>query len=127
MALALRRSLDVGMGSSRPAAAALAVLVLSACSTPALQAPSPSVPLAATISNETPAAAATSALDDDWWDGFGDATLARLVKDALSANQDVAMALQRVGQARGSRRASLPAVAHGGRAGCRIAQPKRGA
>jgi NodT family efflux transporter outer membrane factor (OMF) lipoprotein len=100
MALALRRSLDVGMGSSRPAAAALAVLVLSACSTPALQAPSPSVPLAATFSNETPAAAATSALDDDWWDGFGDATLARLVKDALSANQDVAMALQRVGQAR---------------------------
>jgi len=100
MTLALRRSLDVGKGSSRPAAAALAVLILSACSTPALQAPSPSVPLAATFSNEKPAASAVSALDDAWWDGFGDATLARLVKEALSANQDVAMALQRVGQAR---------------------------
>lgn len=98
MTLALRRSLDVGMGSSRPAAAVLAVLILSACSTPALRAPS--VPLAATFANEDPAAPAASALDDTWWDGFGDATLARLVKEALSANQDVAMALQRVGQAR---------------------------
>ena len=99
MTLALRR-LDIGKGSSRPAAAALAVLILSACSTPALEAPSPSVPLAATFSNEKPAASAASALDDAWWDGFGDATLARLVKEALSANQDVAMALQRVQQAR---------------------------
>src|SRR5688500_7921632 len=94
MTLALHRSLDAGMGCSRPAAAALAALILSACSTPALQAPSPSVPLAATFSNEKPAASAASTLDDAWWDGFGDATLARLVKEALSANQDVAMALQ---------------------------------
>lgn len=100
MTLALRRSRDVGMGASRPAAAALAVLILSACSTPSIHAPSPSVPLAATFSNEKPAAPAASALDDAWWDGFGDATLVRLVKEALSANQDVAMALQRVGQAR---------------------------
>ncbi len=100
MTLALRRNLDVGMGSSRPAAAALAVSILSACSTPALQAPSPSVPLAATFSNEPAAAPAASALDDVWWDGFGDLTLARLVKEAWSANQDVAIALQRVGQAR---------------------------
>ncbi len=100
MTLALLRSLDVGIGSSRPAAAVLAVLILSACSTPAPQPPSPSVPLAATFSNEKAAAPAASSLDDAWWDGFGDATLARLVKEALSANQDVAMALQRVGQAR---------------------------
>lgn len=102
MTLALRRSFDVGMGPSRSAAAVLAVSILSACSTPALQAPSPSVPLAASFSNQKPAApsASASALDDAWWDGFGDATLARLVKEALSANQDVAIALQRVGQAR---------------------------
>lgn len=100
MSPALRRSLDVGVGSIRPAAAVLAALILSACATPALRDPSPSVALAATFSNEVPAAPAASALDEAWWDGFGDATLARLVKEALSANQDVAMALQRVGQAR---------------------------
>lgn len=99
MTLASRRNLDVGMGSRRPAAAALAVLILSACATPALQTPSPSVPLAATFSNEPEAAPAASALDDAWWDGFGDPTLAQLVKEAWSANPDVAMALQRVGQA----------------------------
>jgi NodT family efflux transporter outer membrane factor (OMF) lipoprotein len=95
----LRRRLDVGMAGIRPAAAALVVLILSACSTPAMHAPSPSVPLAATFSNEKPADAAV-ALDDDWWDGFGDTTLARLVREALSANQDVDIALERVGQAR---------------------------
>jgi len=96
----LRRGLDAGMGARRSAAAALAVLILSACSTPAILAPSPSVPLAATFSNEKPAAAAAGALDDEWWGGFGDTTLTRLVKDALSANQDVDIALKRVGQAR---------------------------
>lgn len=84
---------------SRPAAV-LAMLILSACSTPAVHAPSPSVPLAATFSNEKPAATAAVALDDAWWDGFGDPTLTRLVREALSANQDVAIALQRVVQAR---------------------------
>jgi NodT family efflux transporter outer membrane factor (OMF) lipoprotein len=82
------------------AAAALSVLILAACSTPALQAPTPSVPLAASFSNEAAAVSAAPAPDDAWWGGFGDATLARLVKEALAANQDVAMALQRVGQAR---------------------------
>src|SRR5689334_1189941 len=95
----MRRRHDVGMRVSRPAAA-LAVLILSACSTPAIHAPSPSVPLAATFSNEKPAATAAVALDDAWWDGFGDPTLTRLVHEALSANQDVAIALQRVVQAR---------------------------
>ncbi len=100
MAPARRRSRD-GLGAGWAAAAALAVSILSACSTPSLQAPSPSVPLAATFANEKPTSAgAAAALDDAWWDGFGDATLARLVKEALSANPDVAMALQRVGQAR---------------------------
>ncbi|WP_395701942.1 efflux transporter outer membrane subunit [Aquabacterium sp.] len=97
---ALRRSLELGIGSSRPAAALLAMSILSACSTPSLQSPSPSLPLAAAFSNAGPAVAAAPALDEAWWNGFGDATLARLVTQALSANQDVAIALQRVGQAR---------------------------
>jgi NodT family efflux transporter outer membrane factor (OMF) lipoprotein len=89
------------MRSSRAAVAALAVTILSACSAPTLRAPSPSVPLAATFSNGPASAVAAPALDDAWWDGFGDPTLPRLVREALSANQDVAMALQRVAQARG--------------------------
>jgi outer membrane protein TolC len=78
----------------------LAVLILSACSAPSLRAPSPSQPLATAFANEAPAQPATPALGEAWWDGFGDATLAGLVHEALAANQDVAMALQRVGQAR---------------------------
>jgi NodT family efflux transporter outer membrane factor (OMF) lipoprotein len=88
------------MRSGRAAVAALAVTILSACSAPTLRPPSPSVPLAAAFSNEPASGVATPALDDAWWDGLGDATLAQLVKEALSANQDVAIALQRVGQAR---------------------------
>ncbi len=82
------------------AVAALSVLLLAACSTPAPQAPSPSVPLAASFSNEAAAASVAADLNDGWWDGFGDATLTRLVNEALSANHDVAIALQRVRQAR---------------------------
>jgi NodT family efflux transporter outer membrane factor (OMF) lipoprotein len=89
------------MPSSRSAVAALVVTILSACSAPTLRPPSPSVPLAATFSNGPASAMAAPALDDAWWDGFGDPTLTRLVREALSANQDVAMALQRVAQARG--------------------------
>jgi NodT family efflux transporter outer membrane factor (OMF) lipoprotein len=87
------------------AAAALAAAILSACSAPALRPPSPSVPLAAAFSNAAAAAtqhgaAAAPALGEEWWESFGDPTLSRLVTEALSANQDVAMALQRVVQAR---------------------------
>lgn len=100
---ALRHCPGVRKGSSRRAVAFLVLLILSACSTtapqPQPQPPSPSVPLAGAFANEQPGASAAG-LDDAWWDGFGDATLARLIAQALSANQDVAMALQRVGQAR---------------------------
>ncbi|UJW81165.1 efflux transporter outer membrane subunit [Hydrogenophaga sp. SL48] len=82
------------------AVAALSVLILTGCSTPAPQALSPSVPLAVSYSNEQLAASVPSDLNDRWWDGFGDATLTRLVNEALSANHDVTIALQRVGQAR---------------------------
>jgi NodT family efflux transporter outer membrane factor (OMF) lipoprotein len=100
MTFAPRHSLDFGRDAGRPAAAVLALWILSACSTPTPVAPSPSVTLAATFSNAPPAATAASAPDDAWWDGYADATLSRLVKEALSANQDVAMALQRMRQAR---------------------------
>lgn len=88
------------MRSSRAAVTALAVTILSACSAPTLRPPSPSVPLAATFSNEPASGVAAPAPDDAWWEGFGDPTLPQLVKEALSANQDVAIALQRVAQAR---------------------------
>jgi len=96
----LHRSRDVRMRSSRSTVAALAVTLLSACSAPQLQAPSPSVPLAPTFMND-PASAAATPIDDAWWRSFGDPTLTRLVRDALSTNQDVAIALQRVAQASG--------------------------
>jgi NodT family efflux transporter outer membrane factor (OMF) lipoprotein len=114
MKLASRRNFYGRSGIRRPAVAALALLILSACSTPAPRAPSAPVALTTQFSNEQPGAPTAPAVDEAWWDGFGDATLARLVSEALSANQDVAMALQRVMQARagvdaqGSR--LLPAV-----------------
>ena len=98
MPLAVRRGIDIGMGI-RPAAAVLAMFILSACSTVAPEVPSSSVQLATAFANEKPVTG-SPALDEAWWDGFGDATLARLVREALSNNQDVAMALQRIRQAR---------------------------
>lgn len=100
MMLALCPSLGVGRVARHSVAAALAVMILSACSTPAPEAPSPSVPMASAYTHGTSIASGTPALDDAWWDGFGDAVLARLVKEAVSANQDVAIAQQRVRQAR---------------------------
>ena len=99
MMLPTRHSGDFRVRPNRLAWAVLALSILSACSTPALQAPLPSVPLADAFSNGM-ASATAPALDDAWWDGFGDPVLAPLVKEALAANQDVAMALQRVDQAR---------------------------
>lgn len=45
-------------------------------------------------------AAATRDVDPAWWVGYADPTLTALVDEALSANQDVGIALQRVIQAR---------------------------
>jgi len=77
----------------------LAALILSACAAPALEPPAPSVPLSDAFSNGT-ASAAAQVTDEAWWDGFGDPTLKRFVDEALSSNHDVAIALQRVAQAR---------------------------
>jgi NodT family efflux transporter outer membrane factor (OMF) lipoprotein len=85
-----------------PGAVALAALaLLSACSVAPVQPPVPSVPLSAAYAQGAPAAG--QALDGAWWAGYGDATLTALVEEALAANQDVAIALQRVAQARAGR------------------------
>jgi len=76
--------------------------VLSACSTAPAQAPAPSVPLAAAFAHSPAAKARGVAADAVWWAAWGDATLTVLVEEALGANQDVAITLQRVAQARAS-------------------------
>jgi len=44
-------------------------------------------------------AAGTAPLQADWWQGFGDATLAQLVREALARNQDLRQAAARVAEA----------------------------
>ena len=100
MRFTARRSRGACLRPGPTAVAAVALAMLSACSSPSLQPLRPPVPLAAAFTHEQPAGVAARALDEDWWDGFGDPTLARLVRQAWGANQDVAIALQRVGQAR---------------------------
>jgi NodT family efflux transporter outer membrane factor (OMF) lipoprotein len=81
-----------------PAAAALAML--SACSVPPVQPPAPSVPLSAAFRQAAPAAGAVTGADSAWWVVYGDPVLTALIEQSLAANQDVAIALQRVAQAR---------------------------
>lgn len=93
------RSPTPGARAIRPAALA----ILSACSVPPVQPAVPSVPLTAAFAHGGPAADAGQALDGAWWAGYGDPTLTALVDEALAANQEVAIALQRVAQARAGR------------------------
>ena len=89
--------------SVKPAALALALaalVVLSACSAPPVQPPAPSVPLAGAFGNGRAAQAEGATPTADWWSTWGDPTLTALIEEALAANQDVAIALQRVTQAR---------------------------
>jgi NodT family efflux transporter outer membrane factor (OMF) lipoprotein len=103
MMLLAQRNLDPGGRVIRLVAAAVALAILSACSTAPVQPPAPSVPLSAAFAQGGPAPAAAPALDDAWWAGYGDPALAALIDEALAANQDVAIALQRVAQARAGR------------------------
>lgn len=82
----------------RPLTAIAGLALLAACSAPATRPVELSVPLAPAFAHDDRSAA--GALDAAWWVGYGDATLARLVDEALLANQDVAIAMQRVRQAR---------------------------
>src|SRR5258705_2287595 len=73
--------------------------VLSACSTPPVQPPVPSVPLAADFAHSDAIQAEGAAAGAAWWAAWGDSPLTALVEAALGANQDIATALQRDGQA----------------------------
>jgi NodT family efflux transporter outer membrane factor (OMF) lipoprotein len=74
--------------------ALLAVAALAACS---------QQPLATETPPAAPAgwrhAAGPATLQADWWQGFGDATLAQLVREALAHNQDLRLAAARVAEA----------------------------
>jgi NodT family efflux transporter outer membrane factor (OMF) lipoprotein len=96
----LHRGRRPGGRDIRTAVAAAALTLLSACSLPPVLAPVPSVPLSSSFAHAGPGEVRDRAVDDAWWAGYGDATLAALVRDALGANRDVAIALQRVAQAR---------------------------
>ncbi|NDY92454.1 efflux transporter outer membrane subunit [Ideonella livida] len=87
----------------RPLATLTALAWLAACATAPPQAEGPAAPpvaLAPRFAHGGQPGLATAALDADWWRDHGDATLAALVDEALRTNQDIAMAQQRVAQAR---------------------------
>lgn len=86
----------------RPVALA-ALVILSACSVPPVQPPVLVVPLSAAFAQGGPAHVESQALHGAWWAGYGDPALTALVEEALAANRDVAIALQRVEQARAGR------------------------
>jgi len=86
-----------------PAAALVALAILSACSVAPVQPPMPSVPLSADYAQGRTETAAGQSVTGAWWAGYGDPMLTALVNEALTANQDVAIALQRVAQARAGR------------------------
>src|SRR5687768_7671579 len=83
--------------------ALVALAIMSACAVPPVQPSAPSVPLTAAFAHEAPVQAAGQTRGGAWWAGYGDPTLTALVGDALAANQDVTIALQRVAQARAGR------------------------
>lgn len=87
----------------RLAPAAATLVILSACSVPPVNPPAVSVPLPAAYTQAGTAATDVRASDGTWWASYGDATLTGLIEESLIANQDVAIALQRVAQARAGR------------------------
>jgi NodT family efflux transporter outer membrane factor (OMF) lipoprotein len=93
---------DPGARVIRPVALA-ALALLSACLAAPVQPVAPSVPLSTAFAQGGPTAATAPAPDGAWWAGYRDPTLTALVEEALAANQDVAIALQRVAQARAGR------------------------
>lgn len=84
--------------SLRRLAALSGLALTAACSTPSIQPAAPSVPLATAFSHDD--RSATASPDQAWWAGYGDPVLARLVEEAMQANQDLAIAMQRVRRAR---------------------------
>jgi multidrug efflux system outer membrane protein len=111
------------MRSFAPLAAAL---VLGACATGSPPAPVPSVPPAWAEQG----AADSIAMTREWWRGFGSTELAGLIDDALHANPDMAIAVERVREAEAQVRiagASLfPALNFGASTGRRETRPPGG-
>jgi NodT family efflux transporter outer membrane factor (OMF) lipoprotein len=99
----LHRGPGLGAWALRLAPGALALTLLSACAVAPVQPPAPSVPLTEVFAHGEPHSGVGRAPDGAWWAGYGDRTLTALVEEALAANQDVAIALQRVAQARAGR------------------------
>jgi multidrug efflux system outer membrane protein len=83
----------------KPQLASLLVVVVAAAALTACA----DRPLAKPPAPPAPAAwrhaAGTATLQADWWQGFGDATLAQLVREALTRNQDLRQAAARVAEA----------------------------
>lgn len=102
MAPSLHRSPKSDARLLRPTALA-ALAILSACAVPPVQPPEPSVPLTAAFAQGGSVPMTGQIADSAWWAGYGDPTLTALVEQALAANQDVSIALQRVIQARAGR------------------------
>ena len=103
MTPAAHRGLESSAWPIRLVSPAAALAILSACSVPPVQRPVTSVPLAAAFAQAGPASAAVQVADGAWWGGYGDPVLTTLIEESLAANQDVAIALQRVAQARAGR------------------------
>lgn len=100
----------------RHALPGLAALALAACAGPQVQtaAVPPLAPLAAWRTDTGP----TAPLDHDWWRGFGDPVLARMIDQALANNMDIAIAAARIREAqaqeRSARAAFFPTLDAGG-------------
>jgi NodT family efflux transporter outer membrane factor (OMF) lipoprotein len=83
-----------------------ALVILSACSVPPVQPPVPSVRLGTAFAQVGSGPDVGRAFDGAWWRGYRDPALTALVEEALAENHDVAIALQRVAQARAGRDAA---------------------
>jgi len=90
---------SVALGWGRPMGVIGLAVLTAACATPPAPPLQPSVPLAASYLQASTAGAAAAAPDAAWWAGYGDTRLSGFIDEALAANQDVGIAVQRVRQA----------------------------
>lgn len=91
---------------------ALILLAFAGCAGPAIR--TAAVPEPGTPAGWRTAAPGDLAVGANWWTGFGDPALDRLVTDTLAGNDDIGIAVGRVREARAQERlaraASLPTV-----------------
>ena len=90
---------SVALGWGRQMGVIGLAALTAACATPPAPPLQPSVPLAASYLQASTAGAAAAAPDAAWWAGYGDTRLSGFIDEALAANQDVGIAVQRVRQA----------------------------